>query len=371
MQTADVQTFNCFEDHPLELESGKTLGPITLAYETYGTLNHDHSNAILICHALSGDAHAAFLSDKEDPKSLGWWDAYIGPEKAIDTNTHFVICINSIGGCKGSTGPLSWNPKTGKAYERDFPVVTIGDMVKTQKALIDHMNIPALKMVIGGSMGGMQALEWVAMYPDKVRSCVPIAATGQVSPLAVAFDAVGRHAIVGDKHYQDGYYPETQKPEAGLAIARMIGHITYLSEQSMADKFGRSLQNKDDYSYNFDTDFQVESYLTYQGKKFVDRFDANSYMYLTKAVSYFDMPKKYGSMETAFKDSFSKYLVISITSDWLYTPRQSKAVARSLMKLNKEVTYIEVDSHYGHDAFLIESDTLKDILHTFLESIHA
>ncbi|RAP33192.1 homoserine O-acetyltransferase [Candidatus Marinamargulisbacteria bacterium SCGC AG-439-L15] len=339
------KTYTCFEKTPLVLESGKTLASITLAYHSYGKLNSDKSNVILVCHALTGDANA-----------LEWWNSFIGPNKAIDTSRYFVICINAIGGCKGSTGPASINPKTKKAYGKTFPVITIGDIVKSHKALIDHLGIQTIQMVIGGSMGGMMALEWAVHYPDLVKSCVPIAATARVSPLAIAFDAVGRDAV------------SVAGPDKGLAVARKLGHITYLSEQSMDQKFGRNLQDKDSYGYDFGVDFQIESYLNHQGEKFVTHFDANSYLYLTKAVSYFDLAQKYGSLERAFAAITAKFLVISITSDWLYTPKQSKEIVRSLMKLNKDVTYVEVDSYYGHDAFLIENDALFDIIKVFLET---
>lgn len=344
----------------LTLESGQSLGPITQAYNTYGELNQAKSNAILICHALTGDADA-----------ITWWHTLIGPGKAIDTDKYFVLCANVIGGCKGSTGPESKNPQTGKPYGGNFPVITIGDMVKAQKALMDHLKIPSWLSVIGGSMGGMQALEWVASYPDQVRSCIPMAATAQVSPTAIAFDAVGRTAITEDQHFNNGNYYDQEQPQKGLATARMIGHITYLSEQSLDSKFGRKLQDKSEYGYHFDTDFQIESYLKYQGDKFVDRFDANSYLYLTKAISYFDMSKKYGSLEKAFTASNAKFLVIAITTDWLYTPSQSKEFVKSLIRLDKDVTYAEMDSIYGHDAFLLEQPDLSELVQVFLEKLNA
>lgn len=370
MVDASIKSLVCFKDSPLELEGGATLGPIQLAYQTHGALNDEKDNVVLVCHPLTGNAHVAGLSDPNDPKSTGWWDQLIGPGKAINTDTHFVICINSLGSCKGSTGPCEINPATNKPYDLDFPVITIGDMVRAQKAVIDHLGITQIKMVIGGSMGGMQALEWVCMYPDMIRSCVPIAATGQVSPQTIAFDAVGRQAIRGDKDFYDGHYSDhNTTPHHGLALARMIGHITYLSESSMDQKFGRKLQEKNDLSYCMDQDFQIESYLQYQGDKFVNRFDANSYLYLTKAVSYFDLPRKYGSLEKAFSPSDARFLVVSISSDWLYTPEQSKVVARQLMRLNKEVTYVDVDTHYGHDAFLIDNPDLFRLINVFLESL--
>tara|TARA_A100001015_G_C15043258_1_gene741402 strand:- start:2879 stop:4000 length:1122 start_codon:yes stop_codon:yes gene_type:complete len=364
--SVSTQYFTAFEPpNPLQLEGGQTLGPITQAYESYGTLNEAKDNCILVCHALTGDAHAAF-SSAEDESYIGWWDRFIGPEKAIDTTQHFVLCINVIGGCKGSTGPASLNPETNKPYGTDFPIITIADMVTAQKALIDHLGISTLKAVIGGSMGGMIALSWTAQYPENVRTCIPIAATGQVSPLAVAFDSVGRKAIRTDANYTDGHYYDQSTPTAGLSVARMIGHITYLSEQSMDKKFGRDLQDASGYHFHFGSEFQIESYLNYQGEKFVNRFDANSYVYLTKAVSYFDLANSYGSFDNAFRKSTARFLVIAITSDWLYTPKQSKAIVNSLMRLNKDVSYAEIDSYYGHDAFLIENDELNQALTVFI-----
>ena len=363
-----TQFLTCFEDSPLKLDSGKTLGPVQLAYETYGQLAPDKSNAILVCHALSGDAHAAYQHD-DDPDYLGWWDTFIGPGKALDTDKYFMICTNVIGGCKGSTGPNSINPLTDEPFGLSFPVITIGDMVNAQKKLIDHFGISRLKMVIGGSMGGMHALEWAVLYPDMVAACVPIASTGSLSPQSLAFDAVGRHAILSDPKWNEGNYTKDASPEKGLAIARMIGHITYLSDESMKLKFGRRLQEQADYGYTFKNDFQVESYLQYQGNKFVSRFDANSYLYLTKAISYFDLAKKYGSMEGAFALSTAKFLVVSISSDWLYPPQQSKEVVKALMKLGKSVTYCELESDFGHDAFLIDNNNLSLIVSHFLEGV--
>ena len=360
-----TQFITLCEDSPLILESGQPLGAITIAYETYGTLNTDKNNVVWICHALSGDAHAAFEST-DSPHETGWWDKLIGPGKAIDTTRYFVVCSNVLGGCKGSTGPSSINPLTGKPYGLDFPVITIGDMVHAQFLLFQKLGLKQLKMVIGGSMGGMQALEWSILYPSIVKNCVVIASSGGLSPQAIAFDAVGRNAIIQDPKWRDGHYSKEAPPQYGLAIARMIGHITYLSEEAMALKFGRKLQKKEDYGYDFSTDFQVESYLRHQGDKFVHRFDANSYLYLTKAISYFDLGKKYGSLEKAFEHVNAKYLVISISSDWLYPPKQSKNIVKSLMRLNKDVTYFTIDSPYGHDAFLMDCDPLTQSVRLFL-----
>ncbi|MDA1354322.1 MAG: homoserine O-acetyltransferase [bacterium] len=355
-----AHTHTAFEGkNALKLESGQTLGPITQCYTTFGSLNATKSNAILVCHALTGDADADI-----------WWKTLIGPGKAVDTNRYFIVCANVIGGCKGSTGPSSINPETDQPYGSDFPVITIGDMVNAQYNLMEHLNIPYWLSVIGGSMGGMQALEWAASYPDKVRSCIPLAATAQVSPTAIAFDAIGRSAISSDPNFNKGHFYGKAIPQKGLATARMIAHITYLSEQSIDSKFGRKLQDKSEYGYHFDTDFQIESYLKYQGDKFVDRFDANTYLYLTKAISYFDMPRKYGSLEKAFSATQAKFLVIAITTDWLYTPAQSKEFVKSLIRLDKEVTYAEMDSMNGHDAFLLEQPDLTDLVQLFLEKLN-
>jgi homoserine O-acetyltransferase len=358
-----------FPPNELVLESGEKLGAIKLAYETYGTLNFDKSNAILICHALSGDAHVAF-EHKDDPAYTGWWNNYVGPNKAIDTDKYFVICSNVIGGCKGSTGPNSINPKTQKPYGLSFPVITIADMVHVQKKLIDYLQIKQLKAAIGGSMGGMQVLEWSILYPEMLQSAVVLASTARTSTQSLAFDAVGRHAIISDQNWQKGdYYAADKTPEQGLAIARMIGHLTYLSDASLDVKFGRKLQEKMDYGYDFGAEFQIESYLKYQGNKFVYRFDANSYLYLTKAISYFDLVKKYGSMEKAFAHTKAKFLVVAIKSDWLYPPNQSKKIVKTLLKQNKEVTYFECDSPYGHDAFLLENQNLTDLINFFLTKV--
>ncbi|NDC82981.1 homoserine O-acetyltransferase [bacterium] len=360
----NMQFFTAFTDEPLPLDGGQLLSNVTISYETYGTLNSSHSNAVLVCHPLSGDSHASSLNTPGDP---GWWDTMIGENKPIDTNRYFVICTNVIGGCKGSTGPASINPLTQVPFGLNFPVVTIGDMVNVQYELIRHLGIDVLHCVIGGSMGGMQALEWAIKFPNHVRSVVPIAATARLSPQSLAFDAVGRNAIILDQSWNNGfYYGLTDQPEKGLAIARMIGHITYLSDEAMTLKFGRNLQKKTDYGYDFSTDFQVESYLKYQGEKFVSRFDANSYLYLTKAISYFDLYKKYDGLENAFKSSTARFLIISISSDWLYPSKQSKDIVKSLMKINKDVSFAEIQSPYGHDAFLMPCPDLEQLVTHFL-----
>lgn len=349
--------FTCKD--PLPLESGASLPFFELAYETYGTLNKKRDNAILICHALSGDSHVA---------KGGWWGDLVGPKKAIDTLKYFVICSNTLGSCYGSTGPTSVDPATQKPYGLNFPVITIKDMVAAQVKLCEYLDVHFLKAVIGGSMGGMQALEWSISYPSQVKSCIVIATAPTLSPQAVAFGAVGRHAITSDTDWNTGDYYESKQPEKGLAIARMIGHITYLSEESMSKKFGRRLQKKTDYGYDFDTDFEIESYLKHQGKKFVGRFDANSYLYLSKAMSYFDLEKSYKSLGAAFKNTHASFLVMSISSDMLYPAEQNKKVVHTLMRLNKKVSYAEIDSPYGHDAFLIEQEKLGALMAPFLRN---
>lgn len=355
-------------DEKINLENGLDFGPITVAYETYGELNEDKSNAVLVLHALSGDAHAAGYHSPEDKKP-GWWDDMIGPDKAFDINKYFVISSNFLGGCKGTTGPSSVNPETGKPYEISFPVITIEDMVKVQKKLVDYFGIKKLLSVAGGSMGGMQALEWSIQYPDMVQSCIVIASASKLSAQNIAFNAVGRNAIISDPNWNNGNYYDDENPSTGLAIARMIGHITYLSEESMHQKFGRKLQDKTKPDFNFDINFQVESYLRHQGQSFVDRFDANSYLFITKAMDYFDLHQKYGSLAHAFKDSKSKFLFITFSTDWLFPPEELKNTARTLMSLEKEVTYCNIDSPYGHDSFLLEVEDQTKILKNFLKGV--
>ncbi len=352
----------------LVLDSGKKLGPITLRYETYGKLNSKKSNAILILHAFSGDAHAAGYHSEND-KSPGWWDSMIGPGKAFDTNKYFVICSNVIGGCQGSTGPSSINPETGKPYGLSFPVVTIHDMVKAQYYLIKHLELPFLYSVAGGSMGGMQALEWSVNYPEMVKSAIILASTARLTPQGIAFDAVGRNAIMSDANWQGGNYYGKSIPSRGLSIARMVGHITYLSDQSMTMKFGRRLQERETYGYDFTNEFEVESYLQHQGDKFVERFDANSYLYITKAMDYFDLGERYGGLSNAFKRAQAKFLVVSFSTDWLYPPYQSKEMVFSMMKSGRDVSYIEINSPYGHDSFLLETTRQTKIIKSFLDSI--
>ncbi len=353
---------------PLVLESGDELGPVELAYETYGEPNEDRSNAVLILHALSGDAHAAGYHHHKDRRT-GWWDDMIGPGKPFDTNRFWIICSNIIGGCKGSTGPGATNPRTGEPYGTDFPIITIGDMVEAQKRLVDHLGIERLYAVAGGSMGGFQVIEWTLRFPEMVRSALAIATAARISAQGIAFNTVGRHAITSDPGWREGRYHGTPGPVQGLAIARMVGHITYLSELSMDSKFGRRLQSADRFGYDFASEFAVESYLMHQGKRFTERFDANSYLYITKAMDYFDIERSYGPLDRAFAAVRAKYLVISYSSDWLFPTDQSKHIVRALNANDKDVSFIEIDSPYGHDAFLLETDRLSRIVRSFLDSV--
>ncbi|MEK7477141.1 MAG: homoserine O-acetyltransferase [Candidatus Coatesbacteria bacterium] len=352
--------------HALLLECGRELGPVTIAYETYGTLNAAKDNAILVVTALSGDAHAAGYHEGDDKP--GWWDVLVGPGKGIDTGRYFVVCSNVIGGCMGSTGPASVNPATGKPYGLSFPMVTIRDMVEAERALLDHLGIGRLAAVIGGSMGGMQVLEWAVRYPDRVALAIPVATTARMSAQSIAFNEVGRQAIMADPDWRGGEYYGLSVPARGLAIARMVGHITYLSEFSMHEKFGRRLQDKAEYGFEFSTDFQVESYLKYKGDSFVKRFDANSYLFLSKACDYFDLARSHGggSLKAAFAGVKSRFLVVSVSSDWLFPPSASVELVTALRQNNVEVVNKEIKSDYGHDAFLLESEDLQDLIRTKL-----
>ncbi len=357
-------------DQPFRLESGATLSPVTIAYETYGQLNANRSNAILICHALSGGAHAAGYHHPDDPQP-GWWDDCIGPGKAFDTNRFFVICSNVLGSCYGSSGPTTIDLATGKPFGLTFPVVTIGDMVNAQVRLIDHLGIDKLLCVAGGSMGGMQVLEWAAHHPERVRSAIPIATTARHSPMLIAFSEVGRQAIYADPAWNNGnYYDNGRRPDAGLAVARMVGHITYLSEQSMHAKFGRRLRERERYGYEFQTEFEIESYLKHNSLKFTKRFDANSYLYITKAMDYFDLSQPGGSLAAAFANSAHvKFLVVSFTSDWLYPSYHSKQLVGALTAVGADVTYVDIQSTWGHDAFLLEVETMTKLLRGFVEQV--
>jgi homoserine O-acetyltransferase len=357
------------ENNPLELACGKKLGPIDVAFETYGKPDATGDNVVLICHALSGNAHVAGLNSPNDRKP-GWWDNMVGPGKGIDTNKYFVICSNFLGGCTGTTGPSSLNPKTGRPYGLDFPIITVADMVRVQKLLLDKLGVKKLLTVIGGSIGGMQVLQWTILYPDFVRSALPIATTSHLSAQSIAFDAVGRNAILADPCFAGGLYHDTGQPARGLGIARMIGHITYLSEESMREKFGRKLRTAEDYNYDFKSEFAVETYLDYQGQSFVERFDANSYIYITKASDYFDLAKDFGSLEKAFANVKSRFFVVSLSSDWLFTPQQSREIVDALAANRKDVSYCNIVSPYGHDAFLLEVDALGQFICCFLKATY-
>jgi homoserine O-acetyltransferase len=352
----------------LTLDSGETLAPITIAYETYGVLNERKSNAVLILHALSGDAHAAgYYTGESRP---GWWETMIGPGKGFDTDRYFVICSNVIGGCKGSTGPSSINPSTGREYGLEFPLVTVADMVRAQKLLVDHLGIQRLLCVSGGSMGGMQALQWAVAYPEAVRSCVVIAATQKHSPMQIAFNEVGRQAIMADPKWNNGDYYRGEAPDGGLAVARMIGHITYLSDESMHQKFGRRIQDKSALTYDLARDFEVASYLKYQGEMFTRRFDANTYLYVTKALDFFDLAGGRGVLTETFRDlpEDLRFLVVAFSSDWLYPPYQSKDIVRALKGNSVDCSYIEMKLSFGHDAFLLENKELSRMVWNFLDT---
>ncbi len=352
----------------LSLDCGETLAPVTVAYETYGELNRERSNAILILHAFSGDAHAAGIS-KETGKP-GWWDNMIGPHKAFDTSRYFVISSNILGGCRGTTGPSSIHPATGRPYGASFPVITVRDMVRLQKKLVDQLSIPRLLSVSGGSMGGMQALSWTVEYPDAVASAIPIASTYRHSAQQIAFNEVGRMAIMADPDWKGGDYYDSGQPARGLSVARMVGHITYMSDDSMREKFGRRQRPKDELSNGFSVDFEVENYLRYRGGEFVNRFDANSYLYITKAMDNFDLSNGHGSLSAILGRTKARFLVISFTSDWLYPSYQSQEIVRALRGRNLDVTYCELQSNYGHDAFLIEVGEQTELVKHFLASTY-
>ncbi len=358
--------------NPLPLDCGRELKQVNIRYEVAGTLSPEGDNAVLITHALSGDAHVCGRYTSEDRKG-GWWDDMIGPGKAIDTDRYFVICSNVLGSCAGSTGPRSIDPDTGNPYNLNFPVITIRDMVRAQKALIDHLGIRKLLAVVGGSMGGMQAMEWAINYPDCLDCAVPIATTSQLSPQSIAFDWVGREAIKYDPNWNGGDYAADRIPDRGLATARMLAHITYLSDESMSRKFGRDLQDSESYSFDFRRDFAVESYLEHQGRRFVERFDANSYFYITRAMDYFDLAARFDhDLTQAFSTAKSDFLVVSFSSDWLFPTSESRKIVKALLKNRLKVSFCEIISGYGHDAFLLEVETLggmiRDFLHNHLEA---
>jgi homoserine O-acetyltransferase len=354
----------------LKLDCGKTLNDFSLIYETYGRLNSEKSNAILICHALSGDHHAAGYYSDEDKKP-GWWDSCIGPGKPFDTNKFFIVSLNNLGGCKGSTGPNSINKETGLEYGPDFPIVTVSDWVNSQKLLADYLEIDKWACVIGGSLGGMQALQWAISYPDKIKNSIIIAAAAKLSAQNIAFNEVARQAIITDPEFHNGRYNDFNVvPRRGLSIARMLGHITYLSDDSMRQKFGRDLR-EGKLNFGYDIDFQVESYLRYQAQAFVERFDANTYLLMTKALDYFDPAKEYsGDLSRAFKDTKSRFLVVSFTSDWRFSSSKSHEIVKSLIRARKNVSYSEIEANHGHDAFLMPIPEYLKVLRNFMENIN-
>jgi len=354
-------------DKPLKLDCGKTINNFPLAYETYGSLNKEKDNAILVFHALTGDQFVTGINPVTNKD--GWWSYAVGPGKSIDTEKYFVICANVIGGCMGSFGPSHQNPETKKIYGTDFPVITINDMVNAQVNLLDHFGIKKLFSVVGGSMGGMQVLQFVSNYPDKTRTAVPIACTSSHSAQNIAFNELGRQAIAADHKWQDGEYSSKNTiPDKGLAVARMAAHITYLSKKGLQEKFGRKLQERDDLKFGFDADFQIESYLRYQGSVFVDRFDANSYLYITRAMDYFDLVKQNnGNLSNAFKNTKAKFFVISFTSDWLYPTQENKDIVIALNAIGANVGFVEIKSDKGHDSFLLDVPDFLKALKNFLD----
>jgi homoserine O-acetyltransferase len=354
-----------FQPDTFLLESGERLGPVTIAYETYGSMNRDKSNAILICHALSGDAHAAGFHQGDDKP--GWWNNMIGPGKAFDTNRYFIICSNVLGGCKGSTGPSSINPQSSRPYGLNFPIVSIKDMVNAQWRLIDHLGIDVLLSVAGGSMGGMQVLVWMATYPEKILSAIPIATSARHSPQQIAFNEAGRQAIMADPNWKSGDYYGVSLPVRGLAVARMIGHITYMSDKSMNEKFGRQVRSCSR-ADKFSSNFEVERYLKDRGESFCKRFDANTYLYLTKTMDYFDLARE-KPLHEVFVNVTAKVLVIAFESDWLYPAYQSRQIAKDCRMAGVDAAYCEIESTYGHDAFLLESEDETNLVEQFLKQV--
>jgi homoserine O-acetyltransferase/O-succinyltransferase len=354
-------------DRALATDAGVAIAPLTIAYQTYGELNAQKSNAILVCHALTGDQHVA--NDHPVTGKPGWWQIMVGPGRPIDTDRFFVISTNVVGGCMGTTGPASANPATGRAYGLDLPVITIRDMVRAQAMLIDHLGIDTLFCVIGGSMGGMQVLQWAASYPERVFAAMPIAAAAKHSSQNIAFHEVGRQAIMADPDWRDGHYLDFgRNPTKGLAVARMAAHITYLSDEALQRKFGRNLQGRAAPAFTFDAEFQVENYLRYQGASFVDRFDANSYLYVTRACDYFDLAADYGgSLAAAFKGSKTRFCVVSFTSDWLYPTSASRAIVHALNAAGASVSFVDIETDKGHDAFFLDIPEFFATSRGFLE----
>ncbi len=356
-------------DSPLLLDCGRTLASYDLIYETYGELNQAASNAVLICHALSGDHHAAGYHSAEDKKP-GWWDSAIGPGKAIDTNKFFVVCLNNLGGCKGSTGPTSLNPETGKYYGPDFPIITVADWVRSQAVLADHLKVQQWAAVVGGSLGAMQSMQWAISLPERLRHVLIIAAAPKLSAQNIAFNEVARTAIKSDPNFHDGYYAEHNTlPRQCLGLARMLGHITYLSDEAMGEKFGRELRNGV-INYGYGVEFQIESYLQYQSSSFVERFDANTYLLMTKALDYFDPAKAFNDdLASTMANIQARSLVISFTSDWRFSPARSQEIVDALLSAGKNVTYAEIEAHQGHDAFLMPIPRYMEIVQTYMQKV--
>ena len=354
---------------PLVLQSGATIADYTLMYETYGQLNASKSNAVLVCHALNASHHVAGVYEDE-PDNLGWWDNMIGPGKPLDTNHFFVIGVNNLGSCFGSTGPMHINPATGKPYGADFPVVTVEDWVNAQARLADVLGIEQFAAVMGGSLGGMQALSWSMLFPERLRHCVVIASTAKLSAQNIAFNDVARQAIVSDPDFHGGdFYAHGVVPKSGLRVARMVGHITYLSNDDMAEKFGRDLKS-DDYQFGFGVDFEIESYLRYQGDKFSAYFDANTYLLITKALDYFDPARRYdGDLTQALAHTKAQFLLVSFTTDWRFSPERSREIVRALISNQRRVTYAEIDAPHGHDAFLLEDARYMNLVRSYFERI--
>ena len=366
VRTQSVQLFH--SSIPLRFASGQELSSITVAYETYGTLNADATNAIFVCHALTGDAHAAGLHSADDSKP-GWWDGFIGPGKGLDTNKYFVICANVLGGCQGTTGPGSINPSTGKRYCLSFPFLTIRDVVGVHAELVRHLGIRQLLGVVGGSLGGMQVLEWAVRFPAQVKAAIVLASAPKLSAQGIAFNAVGRRAIYADLGFMNGEYYDSEGPRYGLALARMVAHITYLSEDSIELKFGRRLQDSDRFAFSMqkETEFQIESYLHYQGKRFVQRFDANSYLYLTRMMDYYDLSEGFASLADALSQAQARFLVASYDTDWLFPTSQSRELVSELLRVHKHVSFVELPCPYGHDSFLIDIEPLARMVGPFLD----
>ncbi|MBO6826099.1 MAG: homoserine O-acetyltransferase [Sneathiella sp.] len=365
--TSNHHTVILGKDTPMPLDCGAMMSDITVAYNTYGTLNEDKSNAILICHALTGDQFAA--SRQPVTNKDGWWNILIGPGRILDTDKYFIVCSNVLGGCMGTTGPKEIDTETGKPYGLNFPIITIGDMVRLQALLQDYLEIPTWFSVVGGSMGGMQVLQWAAAYPERCFSAIPLATAAKHSAQNIAFHEVGRQAVMADPNWCSGKYLEEDKvPRAGLAVARMAAHVTYLSESALHRKFGRNLQDRESLTYGFDADFQVESYLRYQGMNFVDRFDANSYLYITRAMDYFDLARDHGTLANAFKGTETRFCVVSFSSDWLFPTSESKEVVKALNAAGANVSFVEIETDKGHDAFLLDVPEMLQTIGGFMES---